>query len=160
MVPLRGMKPTEKILTLELDAIAGLNRMRAIVTHITQTQPDMVLVKFNRDRIDEEALAYRDLLLASRDEFINATFRLRAYRSKAKKLISDYEANIDHQNWWGQSVLLLTKLLHLALTEEGNETLWIDAQKFESFECRACKINELKERSLNQIVISQDILAA
>lgn len=154
------MKPTEKIITLDLNALAGLNRMRMIVEHITQTQPDMVLVKFDYDQIDEQSLAYRDKLLNTREDFIRATFKLRAYRNKARKLIREYKQNIDEQNWWSQSVLLLTKLLHLALTEEGNQTLWIDAQKFESFECRECKINELKQKSHNRIVISQDILAA
>ena len=154
------MKPTEKILLLELNAIAGLNRMRSTVTRITETQPDMVLVKFDYHQIDQQAEAYRDHLLNYSEEFITTTFKLRPYRNKARKLIQDYGANIDQLNWWTQSVLLLTKLLHLALTEEGNKTLWIDAQKFDGFECRECKINELKEKSSDQIVISQDILAA
>jgi len=159
-VPLRGMKPTENIITLELDAIAGLSRMRTTIEQISQAQPDMVLVKFRQGHIDEQALAYRDHLIASREEFINATFKMRPYRNKARKMIEDYTKSINEDSWWKDSVLLVTKLLHLALTEAGNQTLWIDAQKFDSFECRACKIQELKQKSHDRIVISQDILAA
>ena len=148
-------------MTLELPSLAGLNRMRRIIDEIETQKPQMVLVKSASDiQWDADSVEYRDYLLAHCDEFVRGTFNLRAYRSKAYQMIEKFRLNLDEDLWWQQGALLVTKLLHLALTEIGNSTLWIDAQQFTSNGDREGRLQELWDYSQGLTIISQDSLCA
>ena len=155
------MKAQSHIMTLELPSLAGLKRMRRIISEIETQQPQLVLVKSASDsQFDADSIEYRDYLLAHCDEFVKGTFNLRAYRNKAHQMIEKFRSNMDEELWWQQGALLITKLLHLALTEIGNSTLWIDAQQFNSHNDPQHRLQELWDHSQGHIVISQDSLCA
>lgn len=154
------MKPTNRIIILDLASVAGICRMKNIISRIQKQQPQAVLITSDGHLQDDRySLKYRDQMLAKSERFIESTFSLRTYQEKARKMIQKFAENLDESNWWHQSVVLITKLLHLALTEEGNPSLWIDAQQFLANDNSHNHLQELWNYSQGQIVISQDTLA-
>lgn len=153
------MKPTKNTLILDLASLAGLTQMKKAIFQIEQEQPQVVLVSTANTEIrDQNMLEQRDWILANSELFIEGAFNLRAYKVKARKLFRQQTALLSEENWWSQCVVLATKLLHLALTECGNNTFWIDAREFKATAQGPGSLDELWNNSQNHIVISQDTL--
>ncbi len=144
---------------LDLGRLVRTHGVFRVLNQIVEDRPQVILVKsWCGDGLGDCLIKYRDLLLANSDWFIDRIFKLKAYQQKARTLISNFARSSQSDDWRSRAVILTSQLLHLVLTESGEDSLWVNASQFNEAKATPDNIMQLRDSSRGKILISQDTL--